>query len=66
MVLNFKFQVAEIFRPDYGMFVYNDETRTFWFNTASLESSVEFQLVSLQQLLSCRGVLIRADKSLAF
>ena len=38
-------QVAEIFQPDYGMFEYSDETRSFWFKATSLESSVEFQLV---------------------
>ncbi|GAX80909.1 hypothetical protein CEUSTIGMA_g8344.t1 [Chlamydomonas eustigma] len=43
----FQLLVAEIFRPDYGMFIYNEETRTFWFNAASLESTVEFQLVGI-------------------
>lgn len=38
-------QVADIFREDYGMFVWNDETRTFWFNACSLESDLEFKLV---------------------
>ena len=40
-------QIAEIFKEDYGMFVYNAETRTFWFNSSSLESGVEFQLVGI-------------------
>lgn len=39
--------MAEIFKPDYGMFVYNEETRTFWFNPASLDSGIEFQLVGI-------------------
>ena len=40
-------QVSEIFRPDYGMFEYHEETRCFWFSPTSLESSVEFQLVGI-------------------
>lgn len=39
--------VHDIFRPDYGMFVYNEETRCFWFNADTLESNVEFQLVGV-------------------
>lgn len=38
--------MAEIFQPQYGMFVYSEETRTFWFNHTSLESGLEFKLVS--------------------
>ena len=40
-------QVSEIFRPDFGMFEYHEEMRDFWFSPASLESSVEFQLVGI-------------------
>ena len=39
--------MSDIFRPDYGMFEYHEETRDYWFNPASLESSVEFQLVGI-------------------
>jgi hypothetical protein len=30
-----------------GMFIYNEEYRTFWFNRNSMESEQEFNLVSL-------------------
>jgi len=43
----FQLLVADIFRADYGMFTYSEETRTFWFNPSSLESGVEFQLVGV-------------------
>ncbi|KAJ9515135.1 hypothetical protein QJQ45_028940 [Haematococcus lacustris] len=52
--------VLEIFREDYGMFVWNDESRTFWLNPCrqvrvrirgervrDLESELEFQLVGV-------------------
>lgn len=29
----------------YGMFVYNEETRTYWFNATSMEAETEFTLV---------------------
>ncbi|GFR49164.1 hypothetical protein Agub_g11185, partial [Astrephomene gubernaculifera] len=31
----FQLLVSEIFQPQYGMFTYNEESRTFWFNPAS-------------------------------
>lgn len=34
------------------MFVYNDETRNFWFNRDSMETEHEFRLVSLFHLCS--------------
>lgn len=40
-------QVQEIFCEDYGMFVYDDATRTFWFNSLSLEPSENFQLCGI-------------------
>ena len=29
----------------YGMFVFNEETRTYWFSSASMEAGTEFRLV---------------------
>ncbi|GIL93359.1 hypothetical protein Vretifemale_20765 [Volvox reticuliferus] len=46
----FQLLVAEIFQPQYGMFTYSDESRTFWFNTsACLEDGAagEFRLVGV-------------------
>jgi ubiquitin-protein ligase E3 A len=39
--------VIEVFRPEYGMFAYSEETRTYWFNSSSLEANSEFQLVGI-------------------
>lgn len=30
---------------NYGMFVYDKETRTYWFNATSIEADTEFKLV---------------------
>lgn len=43
----FQLLVAEIFKPDYGMFTYQEETRTFWFNRLSPADHAEFQLVGV-------------------
>jgi hypothetical protein len=44
----FQLLVTDIFKPEYGMFVWNEETRVFDFNPSSFESDLEFRLVSLQ------------------
>lgn len=36
----FQLLVAQLFSPDYGMFVEVEESNSMWFNTASLESLV--------------------------
>lgn len=36
----FQLLVAELFSPDYGMFVEVEESNSLWFNAASLESMV--------------------------
>jgi hypothetical protein len=38
-------QITELFDANYGMFVLNKNTHTFWFNHNSLESTVEFELI---------------------
>ena len=38
-------QTHELFKEDYGMFVYDEESRTFWLNPQSLEALAEFELV---------------------
>lgn len=32
-------------RAEYGMFTFDEHTRTYWFNPASLEAEIEFALV---------------------
>lgn len=39
-------QVEEIFNVDFGMFVYNEETRDFWFSHQALEVE-DFRLVGI-------------------
>ncbi|XP_062508661.1 probable E3 ubiquitin-protein ligase HECTD2 isoform X2 [Corticium candelabrum] len=39
--------VDAVFDPAFGMFVYSDETHCFWFNSASLETEKEFELVGI-------------------
>ncbi|XP_049935460.1 uncharacterized protein LOC116260292 isoform X3 [Nymphaea colorata] len=41
----FEILVRDLFNAGYGMFVYNDETRNFWFNANSIDSEHEFWLV---------------------
>jgi hypothetical protein len=36
----FQLLVAQLFNPDYGMFLYVEESRACWFNPASMESLV--------------------------
>ena len=43
----FQLLVTELLSPDYGMLVYLPESRTYWFNPASLEGDDEFMLVGL-------------------
>jgi len=42
----FQLLVEEIFNVDFGMFVYNEETRDFWFSHQALEAD-DFRLVGL-------------------
>ncbi|XP_065837402.1 probable E3 ubiquitin-protein ligase HECTD2 isoform X2 [Oscarella lobularis] len=39
--------VDSIFDPSYGMFNYVEQSRCFWFNSASLETEKEFELVGI-------------------
>eukprot|EP01132_Coremiostelium_polycephalum_P003196 gene3196-4002_t len=42
----FQLVVRSIFNPQFGMFTYNESTRTFWFNPDS-EDFVEFELIGI-------------------
>lgn len=41
----FQLLSRDLFRPEYGMFTYIEETRSYWINPASLEAVTEFALV---------------------
>jgi ubiquitin-protein ligase E3 A len=39
--------VDAVFDPNYGMFIYLEDTHCFWFNSSSLETEKEFELVGI-------------------
>eukprot|EP00455_Lapot_gusevi_P057581 TRINITY_DN9847_c0_g1_i5.p1 TRINITY_DN9847_c0_g1~~TRINITY_DN9847_c0_g1_i5.p1 ORF type:complete len:298 (+),score=79.60 TRINITY_DN9847_c0_g1_i5:118-1011(+) len=39
--------IRNLFDPKYGMFVYDEESRNYWFNTNSFESDSEFELIGI-------------------
>jgi len=43
----FQLVVEEIFNPDYGMFAYQNESLTVWFNPTSFESDAQFTLIGI-------------------
>ncbi|KAL3687154.1 hypothetical protein R1sor_013463 [Riccia sorocarpa] len=43
----FQLLVRDLFSVSYGMFTYNEETRTIWFNQNSIETADEFRLVGI-------------------
>jgi hypothetical protein len=43
----FQLIFSQIFDVSYGMFVYDEETRLFWFNRSSLENEREFELIGI-------------------
>ncbi|XP_034937131.1 ubiquitin-protein ligase E3A [Chelonus insularis] len=43
----FQLVVEEIFNPDYGMFILQEETQTTWFNPTSFESDAQFTLIGV-------------------
>ncbi|PNF21690.1 Ubiquitin-protein ligase E3A [Cryptotermes secundus] len=43
----FQLIVEEIFNPDYGMFTFQNETQTVWFNPTSFESDAQFTLIGI-------------------
>jgi len=55
----FQLLVTELLSPDYGMLVYLPESRTYWFNAATLEGDDEFMLLGLALGLAIyNGVLL--------
>ncbi|XP_058055109.1 ubiquitin-protein ligase E3A [Anopheles bellator] len=43
----FQLIIEEIFNPDYGMFVSNDDSNTVWFNSMSFENEAQFTLIGI-------------------
>eukprot|EP00043_Microstomoeca_roanoka_P013670 m.134308 g.134308 ORF g.134308 m.134308 type:complete len:919 (-) comp15817_c0_seq1:71-2827(-) len=43
----FQLLIRELFDPKYGMFVYHEDTRLFWFSSTSLEAPDEYGLLGM-------------------
>lgn len=43
----FQMIVEQIFNPDYGMFVQQEQTHTMWFNPSSFENEAQFILIGI-------------------
>lgn len=43
----FQLVVEQIFNPDYGMFIYQEDTKTVWFNSTSFENEAQFTLIGI-------------------
>ncbi|XP_072942235.1 ubiquitin-protein ligase E3A [Epargyreus clarus] len=43
----FQLIVEEIFNPDYGMFTYQPDSHTMWFNPTSFETEAQFTLIGI-------------------
>ena len=39
--------MQEMFNPDYGMFILDPESHTFWFNPTSFETAAQFTLIGI-------------------
>ncbi|KAJ1613059.1 putative e3 ubiquitin-protein ligase [Cryptosporidium canis] len=62
----FQLLVHEIFNIDFGMFIYYEDTRLFWFNVASFESNGEFELIGVVLALAIyNGIILDVHLPLA-
>lgn len=43
----FQLVVDQIFNPDYGMFIYDEDTNLFWFSAHSFENKAQFTLIGI-------------------
>lgn len=43
----FQLVVEEIFNPDFGMFTYQEDTKTVWFNSSPFENEAQFTLIGI-------------------
>jgi ubiquitin-protein ligase E3 A len=56
----FQVLISDIIDPNFGMFIYDPETRFTWFNPATLEPSSQFELVGMIVGLALyNGVMLR-------
>lgn len=50
--------IRRIFRPEYGMFTYNEKSRTYWFSKTCMENDSEFNLVGVLMGLAVYNSII--------
>lgn len=50
--------VRKIFRPEYGMFTYNEKSRTYWFSKTCMDNDSEFNLVGVLMGLAVYNSII--------
>jgi ubiquitin-protein ligase E3 A len=43
----FQILIRQLLDPAFGMFIYDEESRSLWFNCDSLESTMEFELIGI-------------------
>lgn len=54
----FQILIRQLLDPAYGMFTYDEETRTLWFNSDSLEATMEFELIGTLLALAIYNAVI--------
>lgn len=50
--------IRRIFRPEYGMFTYNEKSRTYWFSKTCMDNDSEFNLVGVLMGLAVYNSII--------
>lgn len=50
--------VRKIFRPEFGMFTYNEKSRTYWFSKTCMDNDSEFNLVGVLMGLAVYNSII--------
>ena len=43
----FMLVIKELFDPQFGMFIYNEKKRIYWFNGLSIEPNINFELIGI-------------------
>ncbi|GMF56685.1 unnamed protein product [Phytophthora fragariaefolia] len=54
----FQILIRQLLDPAYGMFTYEEEMRTLWFNSDSLEATMEFELIGTLLALAIYNAVI--------
>ncbi|KAL4169032.1 hypothetical protein KRP22_009961 [Phytophthora ramorum] len=54
----FQILIRQLLDPAFGMFTYDEETRTLWFNSDSLEATMEFELIGTLLALAIYNAVI--------